>query len=58
MATNAEFPPYEYMESNEVVGIDVDIAQAIWDKLDMELVIDNIAYPHGFKVIDIAIVKR
>lgn len=44
MATNAEFPPYEYMESNEVVGIDVDIAQAICDKLDMELVIDNIAF--------------
>lgn len=44
MATNAEFPPYEYMENNEVVGIDVDIAQAICDKLDMTLVIDNIAF--------------
>ena len=44
MATNAEFPPYEYMESNEVVGIDVDIAQAICDKLGMTLVIDNIAF--------------
>ena len=44
MATNAEFPPYEYMESNEVVGIDVDIAQAICDKLGMTLAIDNIAF--------------
>lgn len=44
MATNAEFPPYEYMESNEIVGIDVDIAQAICDKLGMTLSIDNIAF--------------
>ncbi len=44
MATNAEFPPYEYMESSEIVGIDVDIAQAICDKLGMTLSIDNIAF--------------
>lgn len=44
MATNAEFPPYEYMDSNEIVGIDVDIAQAICDKLGMTLKIDNIAF--------------
>lgn len=44
MATNAEFPPYEYMENNEVVGIDVDIAQAICNKLGMTLAIDNIAF--------------
>jgi len=29
MATNAEFPPYEYIENNEVVGIDAEIAGAI-----------------------------
>lgn len=44
MATNAEFPPYEYMEGEKVVGIDVEIAQAIADKLDMELKIDNIKF--------------
>lgn len=44
MATNAEFPPYEYMDSSEIVGIDVDIAQAICDKLGMTLAIDNIAF--------------
>ena len=44
MATNAEFPPYEYLEGDKVVGIDVDIAQAIADKLDMELQIDNIQF--------------
>lgn len=44
MATNAEFPPYEYVEDGKVVGIDVDIAQAIADKLGMELVVDNIEF--------------
>ena len=31
MATNAEFPPYEYKEGDKVVGIDAEIAQAIAD---------------------------
>lgn len=44
MATNAEFPPYEYVEGEDVVGIDVDIAQAIADKLGMELKIDNMNF--------------
>ena len=41
MATNAEFPPYEYMENDKVTGIDADIAQAICDKLGATLQIDN-----------------
>lgn len=44
MATNAEFPPYEYMEESKVTGLDVDMAQAIADKLGMELVVDNIEF--------------
>ncbi len=44
MATNAEFPPYEYVEGKDVVGIDVDIAQAIADKLGMELKVDNMNF--------------
>lgn len=44
MATNAEFPPYEYVEGEDVVGIDVDIAQAIADKLGMELKVDNMNF--------------
>ncbi|MBQ3038176.1 MAG: transporter substrate-binding domain-containing protein [Clostridia bacterium] len=44
MATNAEFPPYEYMENNEVVGIDADIAKAIADKLGYELKIENVDF--------------
>lgn len=37
MATNAEFPPYEFKEGDEIVGIDAEVAQAIADKLGMEL---------------------
>ena len=33
MATNASFPPYEYYEGTEIVGIDVEIAAAIAEKL-------------------------
>ena len=29
MATNAEFPPYEYYEDDKMVGIDVEFAKAI-----------------------------
>ena len=44
MATNAEFPPYEYHENNEIVGIDVDIMRAICDELGMELQIEDMAF--------------
>ena len=33
MATNAEFPPYEYIDGNMYYGIDVEVAKII----DMEL---------------------
>lgn len=44
MATNAYFPPYEYYEGNEIVGVDVEIAQAIADKLDLELQIEDMEF--------------
>ena len=43
MATNASFPPYEYWDGDQMVGIDVEIAEAVCaemgyelDKLDMD----------------------
>ena len=33
MATNASFPPYEYYDGEIIVGIDVEIADAIAAKL-------------------------
>ncbi|MBR2449055.1 MAG: transporter substrate-binding domain-containing protein, partial [Clostridia bacterium] len=44
VATNAEFPPFENKEGENYVGIDIDIAQAIADYLDVELVINNMAF--------------
>lgn len=44
MATNAEFPPYEYREGDAVTGIDAEIAQLIADKLGMELKIEDVAF--------------
>ncbi|MGI6006746.1 MAG: transporter substrate-binding domain-containing protein [Ruminococcus sp.] len=44
MATNAAFEPYEYYKNNEIVGIDADMAQAIADKLGMELKIEDMEF--------------
>ena len=44
MATNAQFPPYEYYEDNAIVGIDAEMAAAIADELDMKLVIDDMEF--------------
>lgn len=44
MATNAEFPPYEYYEGNKVVGIDADIARAVAKEMGMKLKIEDMAF--------------
>lgn len=44
MATEATFQPYEYYDGDEIVGIDVEIAQAIAEKLGMQLEVTDIAF--------------
>ena len=44
MATNAEFPPFEYLENGDIVGADVEIAEAIAEKLGKKLEITNIDF--------------
>lgn len=45
MVTNAAFPPYEMTDdAGNIIGIDPEIAQAIADKLGLELVIDDIDF--------------
>lgn len=44
MATEATFQPYEYYEGEEIVGIDVEIAKAICDKLDYNLEVTDVAF--------------
>lgn len=44
VATNAAFKPYEYYENGKIVGIDIDIMQAICDELGMEMVIEDMEF--------------
>lgn len=44
VATNATFEPYEYMQGEEIVGIDMDLAQAICDFLGMDLKVENLEF--------------
>ena len=44
MATNAAFEPYEYYEDKKIVGIDVDMMQAVCDILGMELKVEDMEF--------------
>lgn len=44
MCTHASFPPYEYVEGDQVVGIDADIAAAICAELGYDLEILDIEF--------------
>ena len=44
MACSADFAPYEYKDGDGFAGIDIEIAQAIADKLGMDLQIVDIAF--------------
>ena len=44
MATNAAFEPYEFYKDQKIVGIDVEMAQAVADKLGMELKIEDMEF--------------
>lgn len=44
MATNAQFPPYEYYDGDDVIGIDADIAKAIADKMGLKLKIEDMEF--------------
>ena len=44
MATEVPFAPYEYYDGDKLVGIDVDVANAIAEKLGMKLEVVDIAF--------------
>ena len=45
MSTNAEFPPYEMLDdAGNPIGIDVEVAADIAEKLGLELVVDNMGF--------------
>lgn len=52
MSTNAAFPPYEMTtDDGGFEGIDVEIAQAIADKLGLELYIDNMDFTASLEAV-------
>lgn len=44
VGTNAEFPPYEFYQNGQITGIDMDIMQAVCDRLQMEMKIEDMAF--------------
>ncbi len=44
MGTNPYFPPYEFYDADEIVGIDAEVAKAIADKLGYKLVIEDMEF--------------
>lgn len=44
MATSADFEPYEYYENDKIVGIDIDIMNAVCEKIDMQLQPEDMSF--------------
>ena len=44
VATNANFPPYEYIENGDYAGIDIEIAKQIAKELNLKLDIQNMPF--------------
>lgn len=44
MVTEAGFAPFEYYENNEIVGVDVEVAKEIANKMGKKLVIKDVAF--------------
>ena len=44
VGTNAEFPPFEYLEGSEVVGFDIDFINAIAAEMGREVVVKDMSF--------------
>ena len=52
MATNAEFPPYEYHEGKDNVGIDVEIAKAVAEQMGAKFEVSDMAFDAIISAVD------
>ncbi len=52
MATNAEFPPYEFHEGDDIVGIDAEMAAAVAGELGMDFKIEDMAFDSIIPAVD------
>ena len=53
VATNVAFPPYEFYENEQAVGIDVEIIQAICDKLGYTMELNDMEFGSIIGKIDV-----
>lgn len=44
IASSPDFPPYEYYENNQIVGMEIELARMIADKLHMRLEIESMEF--------------
>ena len=44
VSTNAEFPPFEFREGEQILGIDIDIAKQIAKRLGVELKVNDVSF--------------
>jgi polar amino acid transport system substrate-binding protein len=46
VATDAAFPPFEFVDENtkEIIGFDIDLMNAIAEKADLEIIYQNVAW--------------
>lgn len=44
VATSPDFPPFEFLDGSQIVGIEPALMQAIADKLGMELVWEQVDF--------------
>ena len=42
--TSADNPPYEFLENNKIIGLDIDIINAIADRLGKKIVIRDMPF--------------
>lgn len=44
VATCADYPPFEFLQNGEIVGFDIDLLQAVADKLGFEIQINDMSF--------------
>lgn len=44
LVTSADWPPFEFTQQGKVIGMDIDIAQAIADELGVNLVVQDVSF--------------
>lgn len=52
IATNAEYPPFEYVEKDEIVGFDIELGKALAAKMGMEVEVVSMEFDAIISTVD------